>query len=98
VQDAVAAANILAEPLRSRNVTTETLNRVQKRREFATRMTQRLQIVLQNNIIMPALAHKTERPRAPLFMKAMQLPLLRRVPGRLLALGVRPEHIHSLAA
>jgi 2-polyprenyl-6-methoxyphenol hydroxylase-like FAD-dependent oxidoreductase len=95
VQDAVAAANILAEPLRRGTVTIETLNDVQRRREFPTRVTQRLQIILQNNIIGPALALKGKRPKAPLFMKAMQWPLLRRIPGRLLALGVRPEHIRT---
>jgi 2-polyprenyl-6-methoxyphenol hydroxylase-like FAD-dependent oxidoreductase len=95
VQDAVAAANILAEPLRRRTVTIETLNKIQKRREFPTRVTQRLQIILQNNIISPALAHKGKRPRAPWFMKMLRWPLLRRIPGRLLALGVRPEHIHT---
>jgi len=98
VQDAVAAANILAEPLRRGAVTIETLKQVQQRREFPTRVTQRLQIIMQNNLIGPALANKGERPRAPLFMKMLQWPLLRRIPGRLLAYGVRPEHIHSPAA
>ncbi len=54
VQDAVAAANFLAEPLRKGSVTTETLKRVQKRREFPARVTQRLQIIMQNQIIGPA--------------------------------------------
>jgi len=98
VQDAVAAANILAEPLRSAKVTTETLQQVQRRREFPTRVTQRVQIAMQNKLIQPALTNKGERPKAPLFMKLMQLPLLQRIPGRLLAFGVRPEHIHSRAA
>ena len=93
VQDAVAAANILAEPLRRGTATIETLKRVQQRREFPTRFTQRMQIVLQNNIISPALGGK--QPRAPFFMKLMQWPLLRRIPGRVLALGIRPEHIHT---
>ncbi|MGC2641082.1 MAG: FAD-dependent oxidoreductase [Pseudolabrys sp.] len=93
VQDAVAAANILAEPLRRETVTIDTLKNVQQRREFPTRFTQRLQIVLQNNIIGPAL--RGERPRAPVFMKVLQWPLLRRIPGRVLALGVRPEHIRT---
>jgi 2-polyprenyl-6-methoxyphenol hydroxylase-like FAD-dependent oxidoreductase len=97
VQDAVAAANILAEPLRRGTVTIETLKQVQQRREFPTRVTQRLQIIMQNNLIGPALANKSKRPRAPLFMKMMQWPLLRRIPGRLLAYGVRPEHIHAPA-
>ena len=93
VQDAVAAANILAEPLRRETVTIDTLKNVQQRREFPTRFTQRLQIVLQNNIIGPAL--RGERPKAPVFMKVLQWPLLRRIPGRVLALGVRPEHIRT---
>ena len=93
VQDAVAAANILAEPLRRETVTIDTLKDVQQRREFPTRFTQRLQIVLQNNIIGPAL--RGERPKAPGFMKVLQWPLLRRIPGRVLALGVRPEHIRT---
>jgi 2-polyprenyl-6-methoxyphenol hydroxylase-like FAD-dependent oxidoreductase len=97
VQDAVAAANILAEPLRRGTVTIDTLKQVQQRREFPTRVTQRLQIIMQNNLIGPALANKSKRPRAPLFMKMMQWPLLRRIPGRLLAYGVRPEHIHAPA-
>ncbi|MGA8966330.1 MAG: FAD-dependent oxidoreductase [Pseudolabrys sp.] len=93
VQDAVAAANILAEPLRRETVTIDTLKDVQQRREFPTRFTQRLQIVLQNNIIGPAL--RGERTKAPVFMKVLQWPLLRRIPGRVLALGVRPEHIRT---
>jgi 2-polyprenyl-6-methoxyphenol hydroxylase-like FAD-dependent oxidoreductase len=98
VQDAVAAANILAKPLRQKSVTVDTLKHVQQRREFPTRVTQRLQIILQNNLIGPALADKTTRPRAPVFMKMLQWPLLRRIPARLLALGVRPEHVHVRAA
>jgi 2-polyprenyl-6-methoxyphenol hydroxylase-like FAD-dependent oxidoreductase len=93
VQDAVAAANILAEPLRRRAVTIENLRDAQRRREFPTQFTQRLQILVQNNIIGPAL--RGRRPKAPLFMKMLQWPLLRRIPGRLLALGVRPEHIRT---
>jgi 2-polyprenyl-6-methoxyphenol hydroxylase-like FAD-dependent oxidoreductase len=93
VQDAVAAANILAEPLRRGAVTIETLKDVQQRREFPTRFTQRMQIVLQNNIISPALRGK--RPNAPLLMKMIQWPLLRRIPGRVVALGIRPEHVHT---
>ncbi|MBV8791262.1 MAG: FAD-dependent oxidoreductase [Pseudolabrys sp.] len=94
VQDAVAAANILAEPLRNATATEETLAAVQKRREFPTRVTQRLQLTLQNSIIGPALIGGA-RPRAPWFMRLLQWPLLRRLPGRLIAVGVRPEHIQT---
>jgi 2-polyprenyl-6-methoxyphenol hydroxylase-like FAD-dependent oxidoreductase len=95
VQDAVATANILAEPLRRGAVTVDTLKAIQRRREFPTRFTQRVQITLQNNLIGPALQGTGKRPRAPLLMKMMQWPLLRRIPGRVLALGLRPEHIRT---
>jgi 2-polyprenyl-6-methoxyphenol hydroxylase-like FAD-dependent oxidoreductase len=95
VQDAVAAANILAEPLRRGTVTIATLNALQKRREFPTRVTQRLQVFVQNNVIGPALQNKNKPPKAPLFMKLLQWPLLRRIPGYVLALGIRPEHIRT---
>jgi 2-polyprenyl-6-methoxyphenol hydroxylase-like FAD-dependent oxidoreductase len=98
VQDAVASANILAEPLRHGRVTIGTLKQIQERRNFPTRVTQRLQILMQNNLIGPALASEGAQLHAPWFMKMMQLPLLRRIPGRLLAFGVRPEHIHSPSA
>jgi 2-polyprenyl-6-methoxyphenol hydroxylase-like FAD-dependent oxidoreductase len=94
VQDAVAAANILAEPLRGGSVTDQTLAAVQKRREFPTRFTQRLQLMMQNNLIAPALSEGGE-PKAPWFMKMIEWPLLNRLPGRLLALGIRPEHVRT---
>ncbi|MBV9555728.1 MAG: FAD-dependent oxidoreductase [Pseudolabrys sp.] len=95
VQDAVAAANILAEPLRQGTVTNETLNDIQQRRALPTRITQRLQLVLQNNIIGPAMQNTSVRPKAPLVMKLLQWPLFNRIPGRVIAVGVRPEHIHT---
>ena len=98
IQDAVAAANILAGPLLRGTATVDTLKRIQERREFPTRITQRIQIIMQNHLIQPALTNKDGRPSAPLFLKLMQFPLLQRIPGRLLAYGVRPEHIQTLAA
>ncbi|MGH6684914.1 MAG: FAD-dependent monooxygenase, partial [Pseudolabrys sp.] len=98
VQDAVAAANILAEPLRRGTVTVDTLRAIQRRREFPTRFTQGIQVKLQNNLVGPALQSSGKRPRAPLLVKMMQWPLLRRIPGRVLALGIRPEHIRTREA
>src|SRR5262249_12653148 len=91
-----AAAHILSEALRRGAGAGETPSAVQQRREFPTRFTQRMQILMQNNIISPALSGK--RPKAPLFMKMLQWPLLRRIPGRVLALGIRPEHIRTREA
>jgi 2-polyprenyl-6-methoxyphenol hydroxylase-like FAD-dependent oxidoreductase len=98
VQDAVAAANILAEPLRQGGVTIEHLGRVQKRREWPTRVTQRIQVVLQNRIIAPVLG--ASRPLTPpLTVRLLdRIPLLRRIPARLVGLGVRPEHVTTAKA
>jgi 2-polyprenyl-6-methoxyphenol hydroxylase-like FAD-dependent oxidoreductase len=95
VQDAVAAANILAEPLKHGAVTEATLKAIQDRRGFPTRFTQRMQLLLQNNLIGPALQGEG-RPHAPLVMKMLQWPLLNRLPARVMANGIRPEHIQTL--
>jgi 2-polyprenyl-6-methoxyphenol hydroxylase-like FAD-dependent oxidoreductase len=94
VQDAVAAANILAKPLREGSMTTDTLSAVQQRRQFPTRIVQAAQVILQNRVIGPALQGR-QRPTPPLALKFMQWPLFRRIPGRLFGLGIRPEHIHT---
>jgi 2-polyprenyl-6-methoxyphenol hydroxylase-like FAD-dependent oxidoreductase len=95
VQDAVAAANILWQPLRSGAVSEEDLARVQKRREFPTRVTQRIQIFMQNNVIGRALG-AGKALEAPLALRLIaRFAPLRRIPARIIAVGVRPEHVHS---
>ncbi len=95
IQDAVAAANILAEPLRTRTADENTLRAVQRRRAWPTALTQRLQIVIQERIISQALASKGE-VTPPLFLRiAGKLPLLRRMMGRIMGLGFRPEHVRT---
>ena len=96
IQDAVAAANILAQPLSAGVVTAEQLHAVQKRREFPTRMTQGFQVLAHKRFITPAL--RTGRPirTLPLPLKLFKhFPMLRRIPARLLGLGFRPEHINT---
>ena len=95
VQDAVAAANRLAAPLKARSVSDDDLAAIEKRRTFPVRATQRLQLTMQNQIIAPALA-STARPKPPLMFKLFNaFPLLRRIPARLLGLGFRPEHVQT---
>jgi 2-polyprenyl-6-methoxyphenol hydroxylase-like FAD-dependent oxidoreductase len=95
IQDAIAAANLLAEPLRRRSLTLEDLRRVQRRRMFPTRVTQTIQVVLQNRVINPVLNSVTT-PKAPAIIRLIQRwPWLQRIPGRVIGLGIRPEHVRT---
>jgi 2-polyprenyl-6-methoxyphenol hydroxylase-like FAD-dependent oxidoreductase len=96
IQDAVAAANILAEPLSRGPVNLETLNRVQARREFPTRMTQQLQALAHKRVIAPALASTGPISRLPFPLWLLQkFALLRRIPARVIGIGFRAEHIRT---
>lgn len=93
VQDAVAAANVLAAPLKAATLAPAHLGAVQRRRMFPTRVTQAIQVAMQNAIIGPML-NLTEQPEPPLALRLMQhIPLLQRIPARILGLGVRREHV-----
>jgi 2-polyprenyl-6-methoxyphenol hydroxylase-like FAD-dependent oxidoreductase len=97
IQDAVAAANILWEPLRAGPVPESVLALVQKRRQWPTEMTQRLQLLVQNAVISNVLS-MTQTPRPPLAARLLNwFPLLRRLPARLIGMGFRPEHVRSPA-
>jgi len=93
IQDAVAAANLLAAPLREGRLTTEDLCRVQDRRMLPTRLTQRMQLFMQNRVIRRVLS-STDRLTPPLAVTLLaRFPFLRRLPARLVGMGVRPEHV-----
>jgi 2-polyprenyl-6-methoxyphenol hydroxylase-like FAD-dependent oxidoreductase len=95
VQDAVAAANRLAAPLKSRNVSDDDLRAVQERRTLPVRFTQWLQLTIQKRIISRVLESQ-QRPKPPLFFRAFNVfPVLRRIPARLLGVGIRPEHVRT---
>lgn len=95
IQDAVAAANILAEPLRTGAVTVDDLAKVQRRREFPTRVTQWFQIAIQKRVIGRVL-RSTSRPKLPWVLRLLRRwPFLRRIPALMIGIGVRPEHIHT---
>jgi 2-polyprenyl-6-methoxyphenol hydroxylase-like FAD-dependent oxidoreductase len=95
IQDAVATANRLAGPLNAGTVSDDDLRAIEARRTFPVRFTQRLQLIMQNRIISRALSG-TQKPKPPLLFQIVDaVPLLQRIPGRLLAVGIRPEHIHT---
>jgi 2-polyprenyl-6-methoxyphenol hydroxylase-like FAD-dependent oxidoreductase len=96
IQDAVAAANLLADPLREGRLTTKDLERVQKRRRWAARVTQRAQVAVQNEVLSPVLARQDAPEDLPLAVRMLQrFPRLRRLPARLVGIGVRPERVET---
>lgn len=95
IQDSVAAANMLAPKILHGIPTVRDLQAVQRRREPAARRTQALQLFIQRNFIGRALTHGRPRflHRLPALLRL--LPFLPRIPGRLVGLGFRPEHLYE---
>jgi len=95
IQDAVATANILAGPLSVGYVSVNHLQKVQWRREFPTKVTQWGQVQVQERILKPVLGSRGQ-VRVPWFLRLFKrFPLLRRIPARLIGIGVRPEHVRT---
>ena len=93
IQDAVATANILGPLLKVGLVRPDQLALVQKRREWPTRLTQSLQVLLQNRMINPILTSKGPVSAPWIIRWLAQWPLFRRIPARLIGIGFRPEHV-----
>ena len=98
IQDAVAASNILAAPLLARTVNNDCLDAVQRRRRLPTRLTQRMQLFLQDKVIVRVLGAE-KAIRVPLVFRMLQhWPVLRRIPARVMGVGFRPEHVRTRPA
>jgi 2-polyprenyl-6-methoxyphenol hydroxylase-like FAD-dependent oxidoreductase len=93
IQDGVAAARLLAEKLRTNELSAADLRAVQQRRELPTRLTQRVQIFLHEHFLQRIFESTT--PIAPPWpMRLLErFPILRRIPARMVGLGFRPEHV-----
>ena len=99
IQDAVAAANILAAPLARGADVDALLQKVEKRRLFPTRVIQAAQKLAQDRVIGRLLTRREPIQEAPMAVRLLnRLPLLRRIPGRLIGLGIRRERVRSPAA
>jgi 2-polyprenyl-6-methoxyphenol hydroxylase-like FAD-dependent oxidoreductase len=95
IQDAVAAANLVGDKLLRGGLSAQDLTAVQRRRSFPTRVTQRGQVIAQNRIIRRVLGSSTP-VSLPWVLKLLQRwPYLRRIPAKVVGLGVRPEHIRT---
>jgi len=94
ISDAVEAANVLTKPLRARQVTEETLAQVQHRRERLTRMIQGFQTMMQKRIVGALTSGKAFT--LPLALRIIvRLPLLRDLPARVMAFGIRPVRLEN---
>ncbi len=97
VQDAVATARLLAPGLRSRSVTTADLARIQRRRWLPTVLTQGVQRLMHAGMLGPVVGGKRAGfPQVPIWL-VKHFPVLRRLPGYLIAIGPRPEHAPQFA-
>jgi 2-polyprenyl-6-methoxyphenol hydroxylase-like FAD-dependent oxidoreductase len=92
IQDAVATANLLADPLREGRITEWWLSQVQQRREFPTRVTQGVQVLVHHGF--QKIFDNPGPAKAPWQLKAtVQIPGIQHLTARLVGMGVRPEHI-----
>ena len=95
IQDAVAAANILARPLSQGWVSLSHLQKIQWRRELPTRLTQWAQVQVQKRVLGHVLGN-TRQVATPLLLRLFKkFPALRRIPARLIGIGARPEHVKT---
>lgn len=96
IQDAVAAANLLAAKLKAGTLLDEDLESVRRRRLFPVKVVQGFQVAVHNRVLKPTVAGGNRTLRVPWFLKVLNANAwLRRWPAQFLGLGVRPEHVRS---
>jgi 2-polyprenyl-6-methoxyphenol hydroxylase-like FAD-dependent oxidoreductase len=97
IQDAVAAANLLWRPLQQGVPSAADLQAVQRRRELPTRLTQRLQVFVQNQVLFKTIKGGVPPKLSRLVRLLDTFPVLRRIPARFVGIGFRPEHVRTPA-
>jgi 2-polyprenyl-6-methoxyphenol hydroxylase-like FAD-dependent oxidoreductase len=100
IQDAVVAANVLAEPLKRSqerlvDLDTRYLGAVQRRRELPTRLIQRLQTLVQQQLLAPALRSRAPFAPPPFVRVLFHLPFVRTIPSRIVGFGLRPVRVRE---
>jgi 2-polyprenyl-6-methoxyphenol hydroxylase-like FAD-dependent oxidoreductase len=97
IQDAVATANLLAEKLRNGPVSVDDLRKVQTRREWPTRLIQRMQVFIHHYVVTGQSSNRGKS--LPFVLRLLKwFPILRQLPARFIGLGPRPEHLQSPSA
>lgn len=97
VQDAVAAATLLAEPLRRGTVTPATLARVRTRRLLPTILVQLLQQLMHRAVANPIVEGRRMGPPKPFLALMRRVPRASFIPAYLIGVGLRPEHAPAFA-
>ncbi|MGQ0695272.1 MAG: FAD-dependent oxidoreductase [Nitrospiraceae bacterium] len=95
IQDAVATSNLLVDPLRHGTLTVNDLHRVQQRRDWPTRMTQRIQLFMQDRVIKRVLDEGGPLSPPLPFRLLARFPFLQRIPARMIGIGFRPEYVRT---
>jgi len=96
IQDAVAAANLLGEHLKTHSTSTRDLASVQRRRQFPTKLIQWFQTAMQKRVLTPAL-NSIALTSIPLSVRLLfAVPIVRDLPAKLLAFGFRREHVRNI--
>jgi 2-polyprenyl-6-methoxyphenol hydroxylase-like FAD-dependent oxidoreductase len=96
IQDAVAAANVLVPAFAKREVGSDVLHAVQRRRAFPAAATQRAQVFIQERVLSRVLSDDGRAMSAPLLARLLdRWPLLRRIPAYAIGIGVRPERVRT---
>jgi 2-polyprenyl-6-methoxyphenol hydroxylase-like FAD-dependent oxidoreductase len=97
IQDAVATANLLGEKLRAGSVSVNDLRQVQARREWPTRLIQRMQVFIHHYVVTGRISGR--RNSLPFVLRLLKwFPILRQIPARFIGIGPRPEHFRSPTA
>jgi 2-polyprenyl-6-methoxyphenol hydroxylase-like FAD-dependent oxidoreductase len=93
IQDAVVAANVLAEPLKRGALTERHLREVQRQREWPTRLIQALQTRIQKRVIAAALDPRIKFHVPFILRLLLRIPGLRTLPARVIGLGFKRVHV-----
>ena len=95
IQDATAAANVLAGDLKAGKVSTRDLAKVQRKREWQTRIIQGFQNIIQKQVLKKVLTSDEPLTISPVLLFLMRVPIIRNLPARFIGIGPWPAHVEQ---